>query len=223
MEVGLRATMFDRRLQVTMDAYKVKWTGVQVPSVTVNGSIGVTVNGAAAVSQGFDFTASLRVTSQLQLMATYAYDDAHLTQDVPGLAVSHGVRYDAFAGDRLPGSTRNSGSVQAIYTYPLDGDRDVQAVWGTTYTGDIYSRVGLRGFGTDIPAYWLSRASITYRTRSYDVGIFADNIFDNYAVTSVSNDLSSLNLSRSGVTERYYAQSILTPRQIGVQVRYRYN
>jgi iron complex outermembrane receptor protein len=223
MEVGLRAALFDRRLQMTIDAYKVDWTSVQVPSVTVNGSLGVILNGAAAVSQGVDFSASFRVTSQLQLAATYAYDDAHLTQDVPGLEVSHGVRYDAFAGDRLPGSTRNSGSIQAIYTYPLEGDRDVQAVWGTTFTGDIYSRVGRRGFGTDIPGYSMSRASITYRTKSYDIGIFADNIFDTYAVTSVSNDLSSLNLSRTGVTERFYSQSVLTPRQIGVQLRYRFN
>jgi len=222
MEIGLRAAFLDKRLQMTVDAYKVDWDNVQVPSQTVNGSIGITVNGAAAVSQGFDFSGTFKVTPRLQFAATYAYDDAHLTQNVPGLAVSHGIRYEAFAGDRLPGSTKNSGSVQAIYTYPLDADRDVQAVWGTTFTGDIYSRVGLRGFGTDIPDYSVSHASVTYRTGKYDIGLFADNIFDAYAVTSVSNDLSSLNLTRSGVTERFYAQSVLTPRQVGVQLRYHF-
>lgn len=223
LEVGLRESFFDKRLQMTIDAYHVDWTSIQIPSVTVNGSLGVTLNGAAAVSQGLDFSGSFKVTPNLQLMATYAYDDAHLTQDVPGLVVSHGVRYDAFAGDRLPGSTKNSASLQAIYTYPLAGGRDVQAVWGTTFTGDIYSRVGLRGFGTDIPGYSNSRASLTYQTPKYDIGIYADNIFDVYAVTSVSNDLSSLNLSRTGVTERFYAQSVLPPRQFGVEVRYRYD
>lgn len=223
MELGLRASFLDKRLQVTVDGYKVDWSNIQIPSVTVNGSLGVTLNGAEAVSQGIDFTGSFRVTPNLQFMATYAYDDAHLTQNVPGLVVSHGVRYDAFAGDRLPGSTKNSGSIQAIYTYPLSEGRDVQAVWGTTFTGDIYSRVGLRGFGTAIPGYSTSRVSITYRTPAYDIGLFANNIFDTYAVTSVSNDLSSLNLARSGVTERYYAQSVLTPRQVGVQLRYRFD
>jgi iron complex outermembrane recepter protein len=221
-EIGLRASLFDKRLQMTVDAYHVDWDDVQVPSVTVNGSIGITENGAQAVSQGVDFSGTFNVTPHFQIAATYAYDDAHLTANVPGLAVSHGNRYDAFAGDRLPGSTKNSGSLQAIYTYPLKGGTDVQAVWGSTYTGDIYSRVGLRGFGADIPAYWQSRASVTYRTPKYDIGLFADNIFDTYAVTSVSNDLSSLDLSRTGVTERYYAQSVLTPRQVGVQLRYRF-
>jgi outer membrane receptor protein involved in Fe transport len=224
IEVGLRASFLDKRLQMTVDAYKVDWSSIQIPSVTVNGNLGVTLNGAAAVSQGFDWSGSFKVTPNLLFMATYAYDDAHLTQNVPGLVVSHGVRYDAFAGDRLPGSTKNSGSIQAIYTYPLPGagDRDVQAVWATTFSGDIYSRVGLRGFGADIPAYSKSRASVTYRTDKYDIGVFADNIFDTYAITSVSNDLSSLNLSRTGVTERYYAQSVLTPRQVGVQLRYHF-
>jgi outer membrane receptor protein involved in Fe transport len=68
----------------------------------------------------------------------------------------------------------------------------------------------------------MSRASVTYRAEKYDIGVFADNIFDTYAVTSVSNDLSSLNLSRTGVTERFYAQSVLTPRQVGVQLRYHF-
>jgi len=224
LEVGLRTSFFDKRLQMTIDGYHVDWTSIQVPSVTINGNLGITTNGAAAVSQGIDFSGSFKVTPNLQVMATYAYDDAHLTQNVPGLVVVNGQSPKAaLAGDRLPGSTKNSGSLQAIYTYPLGDGRDVQAVWGSTYTGDIYSRVGLQGYGTDIPAYWNSRASLTYRTPKYDIGLFADNIFDVYAVTSVSNNLSSLDRSRTGVTERYYAQSVLTPRQFGIQLHYRYN
>jgi iron complex outermembrane receptor protein len=222
MEVGLRGALFNKRFQWNVDAYNVNWDNVQVPGKTVNGSSGIIKNGATAVSRGVDLSGSFKVTKRLQLMATYAYDDAHLTSDVPALVVSQSVPYEAFSGDRLPGSTKNSASLQAIYTYPLDDTRDVQAVWSTTYTGDIYSRVGLRGFGTDIPGYSISRVSITYRTPKYDLGVFADNVFDKYAVTSVSNDTSGLNLSRDGVIERYYAQSVLTPFRAGVQLRYHF-
>jgi iron complex outermembrane recepter protein len=222
MEIGLRASLLEKRLQMTVDAYKIDWSDVQVPSQTVNGGLGITVNGAAAASQGIDVSGSFKVTRNLQIMATYSYDDAHLTQNVPGLVVSHGVRYEAYAGDRLPGSTKNSGSLQAIYTYPLSAGRDVQAMWATSYIGDIYSRVGLRGFGTDIPSYSTSRASLTYRASNYEVSVYADNIFDAYAVTSISNDLSSYNLARDGVTERYYAQSVLSPRRVGIDLRYHY-
>lgn len=222
MEVGVRASLFDRRLQFTVDAFKVRWTGIQVPSETVNGATGITVNGSKALSQGIEFSGSLKVTPRFVVEGIYSYVDAHLTEDVAGLVVSQGVRYDAFAGDRLPGSTKNSGSVQGTYIFPLGEQRDIQANWTTTYTGDIYSRVGLRGFGEAIPGYVTHRASLTYRSKTYEVGVFADNIFDKYAVTAISNDYSSYNQVRSGVAERYYALGVLTPRRVGIDFRLHY-
>src|SRR6201999_1424510 len=74
IEVGMRTQWFDHRLQVTVDGYHVDWTSIQIPSVTVNGSLGVTLNGAAAVSQGFDLSGSFKVTPELTFMATYSYD-----------------------------------------------------------------------------------------------------------------------------------------------------
>ena len=222
MELGVRASLFDKRLQLTIDGYHIDWTGVQVPSQTVNGAIGITVNGADAVSQGFDFQGALRITPNLNLLATYSYVDAHLTQDVAGLVVSQGVRYDAFSGDRLPGSAKNSGSGQLIYTHPLGDGRKIEATWASVYRGDIYSRVGLRGNGEKIPGYVTHSASVTYIARQFEVGLFADNIFDKYAVTAISNDVSSFNQVRTDVVERYYALGVLTPRRVGIDFRIHY-
>lgn len=222
MEIGLRASVFDKRLQFTLDAFRVKWSQVQVPSQTVNGAVGITTNAGAAVSQGVEFSGSFKIVPDLVLQATYSYTDAHLTEDFPDLVVSQGVRYDALAGDRLPGSTRHSGSAQLTYTKPVSDDARIEANWTATYTGDIYSRVGLRGFGEKIPDYMTHRASITYRAPSFDIGIFADNIFNKYAYTAVSNDLSSFNQTRTGVVERYYARSVLTPRRVGIDFRFHY-
>ncbi|WP_010545795.1 TonB-dependent receptor [Sphingomonas elodea] len=222
LEVGVRASLFDKRLQFTVDAFRVKWGDVQVPSQTVNGAVGITTNAGAAESKGVEFSGSFKVTPRLSFQGTYSYIDAHLTEDVASLVVSQGVRYDAKDGDRLPGSAKHSGSAQAIYTYPLPGGGEIEATWAATYTGDIYSRVGLRGNGEVIPDYMTHRASITYRGKTFDVGLFADNIFNKYAYTSVSNDLSSFNQTRTGVVERYYARSVLTPRRVGVDFRIRY-
>lgn len=222
MEVGVRAALFDRRLQLTLDGFHVDWKGVQVPSQTVNGAIGVTVNGADAVSQGFDFQGSLKITPTLELAGTYSYVDAHLTQDVTGLVVSQGIRFDAAKGDRLPGSAKNSGSARLIYNRPLGDGRSIQAIWSTIYRGEIYSRVGLRGNGEKIPGYVTHSASLTYSTDRYDVGLFADNIFDKYAVTSIGNDISSFNQVRTDVVERYYSRGVLTPRRAGVDFRVRF-
>ena len=222
MELGVRASLFDKRLQMTLAAYKIKWSGVQVPSQTVNGAIGITINGADAVSQGFDITATARLTPDLTLTGSYSYVDAHLTSTVAGLVVSQGIRYDALAGDRLPGSQKNSGSLQLLYSYPLKDGAKIEAGWNTVYHGDVYSRVGLRGNGEAIPSYVTHGASVTYITKAYEAGVFVDNLTDKYAVTAISNDISSFNQVRTNVVERYYAVGVLTPRRVGVEFRFHY-
>jgi outer membrane receptor protein involved in Fe transport len=221
-ELGVRASLLDKRLQFTLDAFHVDWNDIQVPSETINGATGIIKNGGTGVSKGFEFSGSFKVMRELTVQATYSYVDAHLTEDVPGLVVSQGVAYDAKSGDRLPGSAKNSGAIQATYTYPLGDGKDVEFSWATTYEGDIYSRVGLRGFGEVIPHYTTHRASLTYHARKFEVGAFVDNIFDKYAVTAVSNDVSSFNQVRTGVVERYYAYGVLTPRRAGLEFRFHY-
>ena len=221
-EVGVRGSLFDKRLQFTVDAFEINWTGVQVPSQTVNGAIGVTVNGADAVSRGFDIQGTLRIVPNLALIGTYSYVDAHLTQNVTGLVVSQGIRYDALSGDRLPGSAKNSGSAQLIYTHALGQNRKIEASWATIYRGDIYSRVGLRGNGEVIPGYVTQSASLNYIAGQFEIGLFADNLTDKYAVTAIGNDISSLNQVRTDVVERYYSRGVLTPRRVGVEFRLHY-
>ena len=221
-EIGVRASLLDKRLQFTVDAFHIDWNGIQVPSQTINGATGIIKNGGKGVSKGFEFSGSFKVLPELVVQATYSYVDAHLTQDVPALVVSQGVGYDAKAGDRLPGSAKNSGAIQATYTYPLSNGRDVEFSWATTYEGDIYSRVGLRGFGEVIPSYVTHRASLTYHQKKWEVGLFMDNIFDKYAVTAVENDVSSYNQVRTDVVERYYGHGVLTPRRAGVEFRFHY-
>jgi hypothetical protein len=109
----------------------------------------------------------------------------------------------------------------ATYTYPLSQGRDIEASWATTYTGDIYSRVGLRGNGEVIPAYTTHRASVTYHSGMFDVGVYADNIFDKYAVTAVENDkfLQPGPHRRGGA---FYAYGVLTPRRVGFEMTFHY-
>jgi outer membrane receptor protein involved in Fe transport len=225
MELGVRASLFDKRLQLTAAVFHIDWTGLQLPSQTVNGATGITVNANDALSQGFEFTARAKITDRLKVQGMYSYTDAHLTQDAPKIVSDStvaGGRADAFVGDRLPGSTKHSASAQVTYTQPLANGNEIEASWATTYTGDIYSRVGLRGHGEVIPAYTTHRASVTYHAEHFDLGLYADNIFDKYAVTSIGNDVSSYNQARTGVVERYYQIGILTPRRVGIDFRFHY-
>ncbi|WP_164155494.1 TonB-dependent receptor [Sandarakinorhabdus rubra] len=231
LELGIRAGLFDNRLNLNLSVFQVNWDGIQLAGTTLNGGIGITTNGGTARNRGFDFSFNAQVTDQFSLRGNYSYLDAKLTSDVPDLLQIRNSKIgsfrpkfseeDVFAGDRLPGSAQHTGSLAATYTIPT-GDNETILNWTATYTGDILTRVGGRGFGEKLPGYLTNRASITYRTDKYELSLFANNIFNKYAVTGVSNDLSRFGFVNSGVISRYYARSVLTPRVIGIEGRYNF-
>jgi iron complex outermembrane recepter protein len=231
-EIGIRAQLFDRKLTVNFDVFNIEWQGIQVDSATFYGIAGITVNGGAAKSKGFETSFQFQPIPALTIQGMYSYTDAKLTEDVPGIITIRSIPNDyttrpkfvqisALKGDRLPGSAKNSGSLGVTYTLPtMDGD--LLANWTTTYRGDVVSRLGWdRGFGDKIPGYVLHRATLSYETDQYSISLFANNIFDKYAVVSVGQDRSRIGVN-DGVAVRYYRQTVLNPRTFGLEARIKY-
>lgn len=229
-ELGIRTQLFDRRLTFNFNVFQIKWDGIQVDSATINGIVGIIVNGGKAKSEGFETSFQLRPFTGLSVQGTYSYVNARLTEDVPNIIAvndppgtypSSPIQLDALSGDRLPGSAKNSGSLGATYTMPfLDGE--LTGDWTATYRGDVVTRLGWdRAYGDKLPGYVLHRASLTYDTDRYSIGLFANNIFDKYAVASVANDRSRIGLN-DGVVLRYYKRNVVNPRTFGIELRAKY-
>lgn len=230
IELGIRTQLFDRKLTFNFNVFHIKWSGIQVEASTLNGIVGITVNGGTAKSEGFETSFQVRPVDGLSVQGTYSYVNARLTEDVPaiiavndppGVYPSSPIQLDALSGDRLPGSAKNSGSLGATYTLPFK-DGNIVADWTATYRGSVVTRLGWdRAYGDKLPSYTLHRASLAYETDRYSVVLFANNIFDKYAVASVSNDRSRVGLN-DGVRLRYYKQTVINPRTFGVEVRFKY-
>ena len=230
LEVGIRTELFDRKLTLNLDAFTIDWSGIQVSSATINGIVGITVNGGKAKSEGFEASFQLRPIERLSIQGTYSYTNARLTEDVPAIIAvnspagtypSSPIQLDALKGDRLPGSTKNSGSLGINYTAPLKAG-NIVADWTATYRGDVVTRLGWeRAYGDKLPGYVLHRASLAYETDRYTIGLFGNNIFDKYAVGSVANDRSRVGLN-DGVRLRYYKRNVISPRTFGLELRVKY-
>ncbi|WP_022683847.1 TonB-dependent receptor [Sphingobium bisphenolivorans] len=229
-EIGIRTQFFDRKLTFNFNVFQIKWDGIQVDSATLNGIVGITVNGGKAKSEGFETSFQVKPVTGLSIQGTYSYVNAKLTEDVPAIIAvndppgtypSSPIQLDALSGDRLPGSAKNSGSLGATYTMPfMDGD--IVADWTATYRGNVVTRLGWdRAYGDKLPGYVLHRASLSYETKRYSVSLFANNIFDKYAVVSVANDRSRVGLN-DGVRLRYYKQAVINPRTFGIEARFKY-
>ncbi|MEI6642794.1 MAG: TonB-dependent receptor [Novosphingobium sp.] len=230
LEVGIRAELFNRKLTLNMNAFSIDWSGIQVASATINGIVGITVNGGKAKAEGFEASFQLRPVDRLSIQGTYSYTNARLTEDVPSIIAvnspaatypSKPIQLDALKGDRLPGSTKNSGSLGVNYTLPVMGG-DLIADWTATYRGDVVTRLGWeRAYGDKLPGFVLHRASLSWQNDTLSFGLFANNIFNKYAVTAVSNDRSRVGLN-DGALLRYYRKTVITPRTFGLEMRVKY-
>ncbi|MBC7519881.1 MAG: TonB-dependent receptor [Sandarakinorhabdus sp.] len=220
-EIGIRGTFFDNRLTINANIYHILWKDLQVGNQTVNGAVGINTNAGAAISKGFEFNGTARITDNFTLAATYAYTNAKLSEDAPRLITVGNSKFDAFSGDRLPGSQKHSGSLIATYNRPLADDAGLTLNWALTYHGDVFTKVGNRGFGETIPDYWLNRASANVRYGRYEFGVYATNIFNVYAVSSVGNDFSKIGVQNKdfGISRRFYSYAVITPRTVGFEAR----
>ncbi|MCJ2188451.1 TonB-dependent receptor [Novosphingobium beihaiensis] len=241
IELGIRTQLFDRKLSFNFNVFHIKWEGIQVASATLYGATGITVNGGAARSKGFETSFQFKPVPQLSIQGTYSYTDAKLTEDVPGIITYRPVpgyygpyqsnanpsappkftQGSALDGDRLPGSAKNSGSLGVTYTAPM-ANGDIVANWTATYRGSVVSRLGWeRTYGDKLPSYVLHRASLSYETDKFSLSLFANNIFDKFAVSAVDQDRSRSGVN-DGVVVRYYKHAVVNPRTFGIEARIKY-
>ena len=164
----------------------------------------------------------------LELAANFTFNDAKLSEDAPGLV--DGV--DAFDGDRLAGTPEQQGTLLLAYTRPLDNGLTVTADYSLSAVSDVYTKVGMRDNGEALPGWAVHGLSFGLTDGRWSARLYADNLFDKYAVTSVRRDASYIRRLGTGPDDvvpeqqcasRTYFQSMLRPRTVGLEFNYRFD
>ena len=173
-ELGLKGDFLDHILSVDASAYYIKWTSIQLALYNPEG-LGYFANATGAKSQGVELSLQAKPLPGLTISLWGAFDDAVLTHDIqPGPFNPYGL-----AGNRLPDTSRVSGSLSVSQEFPLwDG---VTGLLGATvsYVGN---RQGLFGTGAPerqiYPAYARSDLRGGLRYGPWEANLFASNITD---------------------------------------------
>jgi iron complex outermembrane recepter protein len=227
-ELGLRSLWLDGRLVVNAAVYYIDWEDIQVTGTSATGGVPITVNGSAAESKGIEFTTRWSITDNLELAANLTFNDAQLSEDAPGLVDGA----DAFEGDRLAGTPEQQGSLLLAYTRPLSNGLSVTADYTLSAVSDVYTKVGLRDNGEALPGWAVHGLSFGLTDGRWSARLYADNLFDKYAVTSVRRDRSYIRRLGTGPDDvvpeqqfasRTYFQSMLRPRTVGLEFNYRFD
>lgn len=235
-ELGVKSQWLDGRLTLNGAVYLLDWEGILLAGATENGSLTYLRNGGTAQSKGMEVSFSMAVTESLNLRGNYAYTDAKLTGEAPGLySVGNGF-YNIQAddtggkdGDRLPGSPKHQFSAFGDFTQSAFGDLDLIYRAGMSYTGDVLQRVGSIANGETLDGYLLANASITLQDDNWSLALYANNLFDEYAEATITGTGASVQTFRDDFGAgglhvfRGFRPTPIPPRVIGMRATFKFD
>lgn len=215
-ELGLKSSWLNNRLHFNAALYYMKWDDAQVNTSTEYGASPITINAVEAQTQGVELLTRYAISDNLMLHATYAYTKAELSEDSPLLS-------EAVKGDRLPTSPEHQFSLGANYNRDLGKDYILDVDYGLNAQSDVYTSVGLTNFGEKLPGYALSNLSASISKDQWQAIFYIDNLFDEYAYTSVRQNKGVVNDVQNSAILRHYGHYIVQPRTIGLRVNYQFD
>ncbi|WP_022957791.1 TonB-dependent receptor [Spongiibacter tropicus] len=195
IEVGLKSTWFDSRLQFNIAYYDIDYDNLQVFELTP--TLLLVLNSAQAESSGFETSIALAASERLTLSANYNHGKARYEDFV----TAGGSDY---SGNQLQWSPDRSGSVDADYTLPLRGgsrlDFNVNYSWKDDYytaasNADVTKQKSLSNLG--VSAGWTSS------DESLSVRLWGKNLGDKAQTQNVVVDPTGITSNKFGDPTTY--------------------
>jgi outer membrane receptor protein involved in Fe transport len=178
-EIGAKGDFLDHTFSVDASLYYIDWHDIQLGLYTPDG-FSYTGNGKGAKSQGVELSVESRPLSGLTIAGWVALNDAHLTENFP-IAIP-GVSTYGISGDRLPYSSRFSGSLSLEQSLLITNSV-------TGFVGGAVSYVGGReGEFTSSPerqhfsAYAKTDLRAGMRYEDWAVNLYVNNVADKRAI-----------------------------------------
>jgi iron complex outermembrane recepter protein len=159
-EIGVKADLFDERLSATLALYHLTRTNVS----TTGGDAAVQEQVGEQRSQGVEFNVTGEILPGWNIIASYAYTDAVVTED---------NRFQI--GDRLPNVPENAASLWTTYEIQTGILQGLGFGIGLFYQDE---RLGDLENSFTLPSYWRTDASLFYRRDRLRVALNVRNLFD---------------------------------------------
>ncbi len=197
-EIGSKLTLMNGRLQLNVAAFNIDWVDIPL-SIRLPCALFVTLNAGTAESSGLEVEGNIALSSALRLNYAASYVNAELTSDIPSVGND---------GDRIPGSPKYNAGLGLQYDFALLS-REAFVRVDATYVGGYFAET------TAAPPRMGAYTTVNLRggarlAEGMSLDIFAQNITNEFALTGVYRTGSEANLT------------VITPRTIGVQMRYRF-
>ncbi|MGB3765402.1 MAG: TonB-dependent siderophore receptor, partial [Phormidesmis sp.] len=160
-EVGLKTELFDSNLLATLAYFNLTKQNVATADP---GDPRFSVATGEQQSQGIELDVIGRISPAWNVIASYAYIDAEITED---------NRFET--GNQLPGVPEHSASLWTNYEIQSGDLAGLGFGLGLNWVGD---RQGDLNNSFDLDSYFLTNAAISYKRDSWKFGLNFQNLFD---------------------------------------------
>ncbi|MCC6170523.1 MAG: TonB-dependent receptor [Gammaproteobacteria bacterium] len=204
-ELGVKAELFDRRIGVEFDIYKLDWSDIVIPQIRsdVGGRAIIqptafNVNGGDASVQGAEFMIVARPARGVDLNFGLAYVDAQYDD----ARVQSFIEFPSFApngdvsGNTILRTSEWQGNAGARYSAPARGDTEWFVRGDLAYRGKQYADATNQAI---IPAATTLNASIGLTNDSWTLELWGRNLTDEDAPSGAFRDAMFTNTLPSGV------------------------
>jgi iron complex outermembrane receptor protein len=209
-EAGSKNTLLDRRMTVNASVYLIDWKDVQVFN-KLPCTYYFTQNAGKLRSEGLELETAFKLTRRASVGLSASYNHAYARETVvTGIAAQN-----IPAGSRAPYSPRVAATATASYSIPLAGTDEVAISASYAYRGEAYTNFApAQGGYEEIPSSNTLNASISYKTRGYEVGLFGTNLTNGANISDVTANTIAI---QPGDT-----LYMVRPRTVGLRVTARF-
>lgn len=205
-ELGFKGDALDGRLTFDMAAYFIDWRRVQVRILDPDAQLfSYFTNGGKADSRGVEVAFQYRGAQGLRLSLAGSYNLARYSENPPA-----GV--GAFKGDRLPFSSKFSGSISADYDRALDDQWTASFGATLSYIGEREERFAQRpgSIRTELPGFARLDFRAGVRNDKWTFGLFGRNMTDRRGA------LASTAQTARALVSSPFGTHFIPPRTIGL-------
>ncbi|NEP59136.1 MAG: TonB-dependent siderophore receptor, partial [Symploca sp. SIO2G7] len=175
-EVGIQGQIIENRLAATLAYFDI--TKQNVATTDPNDPLASIATGEQR-SRGIDFNLTGEILPGWNVVASYAYIDAEITED-NNLPV----------GNRLTGIPENSASLWTTYEIQSGDLQGLGFGLGFNFVGE---RQGVLSNSFEVDSYFLTNAAVFYRQNNWQVRLNVDNLFDIDYIEAAGGNRTFLN------------------------------
>jgi iron complex outermembrane receptor protein len=178
-EVGFRSSFFDRRLDVNVTGFEMRYDDIQSAFFTLGGTE-ITTNSGQARIRGVEVEAAARPTRWLQLSGSYANYDAEYVDYVDPEGID-------LRGTRLARTPEWTLTAGALVTVPLTNGGSIRLRGDYRTRGAVFNEAPADPVAGVRPGVDMVDMRLTYAApRNWDFSIFARNLLDRAEIQYIS-------------------------------------